>query len=126
MKAYMAAVEPDYEFDTFFWGALIFLAVFVLGFALWKAFEWLRSRIESHRGAAPTQLETPKDSWDQAISRPAGDRIHDSLIGEGDMGGLAGMNQREQEIFFSTYAPRKVRKEMKQRLRAREEKERGG
>jgi hypothetical protein len=41
------------------------------------------------------------------------------------MGGLAGLTRREQEILFSKYAPRKVRKEMKQRLRAREEKERG-
>jgi hypothetical protein len=31
------------------------------------------------------------------------------------------MNQREQEELFSTYAPRKVRKAMKQRRKAREQ-----
>jgi hypothetical protein len=106
--------------------ALIFLAIFLSCFALWKAFEWLRNRIASHRGASPRQPEPPKDSWDRAISRPAGDRNWVAPMGmSGEMGGLGGMTQREQEILFSTYGPRKVRKEMKQRLRAREEKERG-
>jgi hypothetical protein len=31
------------------------------------------------------------------------------------------MNQREQEEIFSTYAPRKVRKAMKKRRKAREQ-----
>ena len=56
--------------------------------------------------------------WDQAISRPSGDYY--GVESECDFGGLGSMNQREQEQLFSTYAPRKVRKAMKERRKARE------
>lgn len=121
-----ADFNPEGDFANFFWGGLIILAVFLVGFALWKAVEFVRDRMEDRSAATPIQLENTKDPWEHAVSRPVEDRNYASLMGEGsDMGGLAGMNQREQEIFFSTYAPRRVRKEMKQRLRAREQKERG-
>ena len=55
------------------------------------------------------------EPWDQAISRPS----EDSFVEEsgGSSGGLGSMSQREQEQLFSTYAPRKVRKAMKERGR---------
>ena len=126
MKTYIAATDyPENEFSTFFWGALIFLAVVVSCFFLWKAVEWLRSRMAFHGRATTSRAETTKDYWEQAISRPAADHNYASLMGAGsEMGGFEGMTQREQEILFSTYGPRKIRKEMKQRRRAREQKAR--
>jgi hypothetical protein len=125
VRTYVAKPVPDVdEFSTFLWWTLIFLALFLSCFALFKAIEWLRNRRALRSGAATSQPETAKDPWDQAInSRPAGDRTWTTPM-ERDMGGLGGMTQREQEILFSTYGPRTVRKEMKQRLRAREQKER--
>ncbi len=127
MKTYLAAYyDPEYyEPSAFFWGAVIFLAVFVVCFFIWKAFEWVRSRAALRGGKESSQPETTKDSWDQAISRPAADCNYVSLMGGGsEFGGLEGMSEREQEYFFATYGPRKVRKEMKKRLLAREQKER--
>jgi hypothetical protein len=120
-----ADFNPEGDFSNFFLGGLIVLAVFLVGFALWKAYEYLRDRMAERSDAEPIQIENTKDQWEQAISRPDGDLNYASLIGESDLGGLGGMTRREQEILFSTYAPREVRKEMKQRLRARDEKNRG-
>jgi hypothetical protein len=116
-----AAMENDeyyhyFDIDTLFWGALIFLALFLSFFFAWKAIEWLRNR----RKFDGTAVEESKDPWDHAISRPAADYYWD--VGSfGGEGGLGSMNQREQEELFSTYAPRKVRKAMKQRRTAREQ-----
>jgi len=41
------------------------------------------------------------------------------------LGGVEGTAQREQEEFLSTYAPRKVRKAMRQRRKAREQAQKG-
>lgn len=125
MKTYLVAYYYPDDSSTLFSGTLIFLAVFVLGFSLWKAIEWLRNRAALHRRKATSQPESTKGSWDQAISRPAADHNYASFMGEGsELGGLAGMSRREQEYLFATYGPRKVRKEMKQRLRARQQKDR--
>jgi hypothetical protein len=122
-----AATRYDYRhaFDigTLFWGALIFLALFVSCFLAWKAIEWLRNR-RKFDGAAVEggHPEDPTEAWDHAISRPLADHHYgDGWGGFGGFGGLGSMNQREQEELFSTYAPRKVRKAMKERRKAREQ-----
>jgi hypothetical protein len=98
--------------DPQLWGALIFLALFVSCLLAWKAIEWLRNR-RKFDGVAMEEGQTkdpgePLEPWDQAISRPSADEYNGD-----EWGGLGGMNQREQEEIFSTYAPRKVRKAAK-------------
>ncbi len=63
---------------------------------------------------------TPGPS-ENAISRPPADHYGFSGYYGDELGGLGSMTQREQEELFSTYAPRKVRKAMKQRRKAREQ-----
>jgi hypothetical protein len=109
----------SFDTDTLFWGALIFLALFPSFFFAWKAIEWLRNR----RKFDGTAVQESTDPWDHAISRPAADCNWGAAVGGfgGELGGLGSMNQREQEELFSNYAPRKVRKAMKQRRKAREQ-----
>ncbi|MDT5362215.1 MAG: hypothetical protein QOC69_3977 [Mycobacterium sp.] len=113
---YYPVHEHEFEISTLFWGALIFLALFVSCFLAWKAIEWLRNR-RKFDGVVAEGGHTmdPEDLWDQAISRPLADHYGSEL------GGLGGMTQREQEELFSTYAPRNVRKAMKARRKAREQ-----
>jgi hypothetical protein len=58
------------EVSTLFWGALIFLAVFVSCFFAWKAIEWLRNRRKFDEGAVkkgrakdPRFAHTLADIW---------------------------------------------------------------
>jgi hypothetical protein len=44
-------MDAIYEISTLFWGALIFLALFVSCFLAWKAIEWLRYRRKFDGGA---------------------------------------------------------------------------
>ena len=83
MKTYIAAhYDPEYyDPSTFFWGVLIFLAVFVACFFIWKAIEWLRSRTALRGRNETSQPEAAKDSWEQAISRPTADYNYVSLMG---------------------------------------------
>jgi hypothetical protein len=120
MITHMANPVPDGEdFTSFFWGTLVFLALFVACFALWKTVEWARHRKELRTDAVTSQPRVTDDPWDKAVhSRPDGD-VNWTAPGA-ELGGLAGMTQREQEDLFSTYGPRAVRIEMKQRRRARE------
>ena len=118
--------DYDFPISTLFWGASVFLALFVSCFLVWKAIERLRNNLRKFDGAAVDEEhpKDPKDPWDQAISRPPAD-YHSSpgLGGGGDnkFGGLGSMSQREQKELFSTYAPRRVRKEMRRRRTAREQ-----
>jgi hypothetical protein len=120
MQTYVAARYPpgyEYEISALFSGALIFLAVFVSFFLAWKAIEWIRNRRrldpDAVEAGPPTEVADP---WEKAISRPSTDHYY----GE-ELGGLGSMNAREQEELFSTYAPRNVRKAMRQRRKAREQ-----
>jgi hypothetical protein len=102
-------------------GALIFLVVFVSCFLTWKAIGSLRNRRKSDAVAVEARPpKAPEANWDQTISSALADHrigvVH--WIG---LGCLEGTTQREQEEFLSTYAPRKVRKAMKQRQKAREQ-----
>lgn len=121
MRNYAVSRYNEYgEFDisTLFWGALIVVALVVACLLASKAIDWLRSR-KKFDGVVTSDPEEP---WDQAISRPSADYFGDG--GLGALGGLGGMNKREQEEIFSIYAPREVRKAMKERRRAREEAQR--
>jgi hypothetical protein len=71
-------------------------------------------------GTVAVEAWPPEATWDQTISSALADHRIDFVHSVG-LGGLEGMTQREQEEFFSTYAPRKVRKAMKQRQKAREQ-----
>ena len=123
METYAAKYYPRYDFDfpisTLFRGALIFLALVVACLLVGKAIEWLRNRRKfdavAADGAHPKDPEEPSEPWDQAISNPSADQISAD-----EWGGFKGMNQREEEEFFSTYGDRKVRKAMTKRRRARE------
>ena len=105
--------------DALYWVFWIIPPLVVSLFLAWKAIEWLRDRREFDG----TAVEESKDPWDQAISRPAADNNWGPASGGfgGELGGLGSMSQREQEELFSTYAPRKVRKEMQRRRKAREQ-----
>jgi hypothetical protein len=102
----------EFEISALFWGALIAIALVAVFLVAWKAIGWLRDRKEFHGVTTPD----PEGPWGRAISRPSDDYFYGGL----EVGGLAGMNKREQEEIFSTYAPREVRKAMRERKRARE------
>jgi len=134
MEMYAAHDPAGYDFpiSTLFWGALVFVALFVCCFFAWKAIEWLRTRgkvrSEVAEGRVPKVPKVPKvpgdpsESWaTQAISRPSGDRHYWEMGSSGGLGVPEYMSQREQEEFFSTYAPRKVRKAMRASWKAREQ-----
>ena len=87
-----------FSIDTLFWGALIFLALFLSRFLAWKGIEWLRKRRKVDDAAAKGGHHK-----DPPITR-------------------AVMNQREQEEIFS--AARKARKEMQRLRTAREQAQR--
>jgi len=107
---------------TFLSGALMILTFLMFCFLVWRAVLWLRDRRNLDDGAVE-DIEELKDPWDQAISRPAADNNWGPALGGfgGELGGLGSMSQREQEQLFSTYGPRKVRKEMQRRRKAREQ-----
>ena len=125
MGIYLAATYPrgyDYPISTLVSGAVILVALFVICLLAGKAIEWVRDRHHFDTGAVEDgQPKDPEDPWERAISRPSGDYYDFGGHYGDEMGGLAGMNQREQEELFSTDAPRKVRKTMKARRRAREQ-----
>jgi hypothetical protein len=57
----------DFDIDTLFWGELIFLALFVSSFLLWKAIEGRGNRTTLN-GVA--MKEDSKDSWDPEVPDP--------------------------------------------------------
>jgi hypothetical protein len=118
---------------------LIFLAVFVCCFVVWKAIEWLRNRkvsapargttsVEADAGPAADartdlspfeagnmrDLEDPRNPYDPTFA-PSWAQYAD----EGST--MAGMNQREEEEFFLAFGTRKHRKAIKERRKAREQ-----
>jgi hypothetical protein len=120
-----------------FWGALIFLGLFVSCFLAWKGIEWLRKRRKVDDAAAkgghhkdpedpwvhkdpedPWVHKDPEDPWVHSISRALAG--HDgAALGQPPPIAGAVMNQREQEEIFS--AAREARKEMQRRRTAREQ-----
>jgi hypothetical protein len=118
MEMYAARYPRGHEFpiSTFFWGALIFLALFVLCLLAVKAVERLRNRGESEAVAQEDgDPEVHQMPWDNEVSRTSSDQYF-----HGGWSGYGGMNEREQEEFWSTYGTGKVRKAMRKRRKARE------
>src|SRR5262245_3648190 len=107
------------DIDTFFWGALIFLALFVSCFLLWKAIEG-RGNPTTLGVATTADPKAPRDpeiAWDPT-----------DLFGEPWRGQehLEGMNQREQEEYLLHHGPKQVRKAIKERRQAREQTQKQG
>jgi hypothetical protein len=111
---------------TFLSGALMILTFLMACFLVRRAIVWLHDRMDVDGGAVEDQIDPldqviPRDPWDQAISRPAADNNW-STLSCGELGGLEGMNKREQEELLLFAGTRKQRKAIKQR-RAREQRE---
>jgi hypothetical protein len=115
----------DLPISNLAWGAVTFVAFVALLLLARKAIGRLRGKLGKSDVPAveDERPQQPKDSWDNAISRPPADHNWVEGLGSCDLGGLEGMTQREQEDLFATHAPRKVRKAMKQRQRAREQRQ---
>ncbi|MBB5164100.1 hypothetical protein [Mycobacterium sp. AZCC_0083] len=80
-----------------------------------------------------TDPETPEDLVPEDLAMLAEHHFpHESKYADSDLsfGGvfraLAGMNEREKEEFLLLYAPRKVRKTIKERRKAREQAQKQG
>lgn len=85
--------------------------------------KWLRKRKKSDAVEAEAEhfaLEVPPDTYDQALLRTAMNQ-RAGFLQQVELGALNGMTEREKEEFFSSYGPSEVRKEMRRRLKARED-----
>jgi hypothetical protein len=124
------------DIDGLFWGTLIFLALFLFCFLVWKGIERLRNPKFDDAAAKGGHHKNPEDPWvhkdpeDPWVHKDLEDPWVDSISRalEGHDGAALGqpppiegaaMNQREQEEIFS--AARKARKEMERRRTAREQ-----
>jgi hypothetical protein len=129
--------RDGFDIDTLFWGALIFLALFLSWFLAWKAIERLRNRKTS---AAPSQRTTSAAAATDAVTAlppleagptkapedPYASTFPQSWARYGD-GEMGGMNEREEEEFFLAFGTRKHCKAIKERQKAREQSQtRGG
>ena len=143
MEMYAAKhYPPGYEFEisTLFWGALIFLALFVSSFVAWKAIEWLRNRKKASTPARATTSEAVAGATaDAGTDLPPLEEGHmkdpedprnpydptfaPSWAHYGDeWSAMGGMNEREEEEeFFLAFGTRKHRKAIKERRKAREQ-----
>jgi hypothetical protein len=91
--------------DTLFWGALIFLALFLSCFL---AIIWLRNRTKT------VALEPrPKPPWE-------GEPMAETSVAETEPLArlLAGISEAQEEELLLAYGPRKVRKAIKERRKA--------
>ena len=120
-QTYPAGTE--FPISAFFWGALILVALVAAWILAANAIGWLKTRRKFDAEAVVDERpESPKDWSEQAISRPPADHGYAPPVGSSGLGGLGGMNQREQEILFSSYGRRKVRKAIKQRHTVQQQK----
>jgi hypothetical protein len=124
--------DYDFPISTLFWGALIFLALFVSCFLVWKAIERLRNgkkpsappRTQRRRQPQQAPILPPlerrqmKDPADPA--NPYDSSFAPSWARYADEG-MGGMNEREEEDFFLAFGTRKHRKAIKERRKAREQ-----
>jgi hypothetical protein len=110
-----------YDIDTLFWGALIFLALFVSCLLAWKAIERLRNRRKFDDGAAVaggrTRDTKARRDTTPEIGLDPNDRVFNRVLQEQwrlhDHPDMAGMNQHESEEYLLAFGPRKVRKAIK-------------
>ena len=118
-----AANDPpgsDYAIEALFLVTLIFLALFVSCFLAWKATAWLRNR-RKFDGVAAEGKHLKKPHVPEGFGRALGDGS--SLSHLTDMGGFS---EKEEEEFLFHHGPKKVRKAIKERRKAREQSQKSG
>jgi hypothetical protein len=115
MHAASDAPESDYAIEALFLVTLIFLALFVSCFLAWKAIAWLHNR-RKFDGVATEGEHLKKPYVPEGFGRALADGS--SLSHLTDMGGFS---EREEEELLLMYGPKKVRKAIEERRRAREQ-----
>jgi hypothetical protein len=119
-----------YDISTLFWGALIFLALFVSCFLAWKAIEWLRNPTKTvvRLRPQPTLLTADEEHITESYvpaTKPFVPQGFGRALGDGSslshMTDMAGFSEREEEEFLLIYGPRKVRKAVEGRRKAHEQ-----
>jgi hypothetical protein len=119
-----------FSIDTLFWGALIFLALFLSCFLAWKVIEWLRNPTKTVVPPRPQPTVLTADG--EHITEPYVPETEPFVpqgfgraLGDGSslshMTDMAGFSEREEEEFLLIYGPRKVRKAIEGRRKAREQ-----
>jgi hypothetical protein len=107
----------DLDIDTLFWGALIFLALFLSCFLAWRAIKWLRN--PTKLVVRPRPQPTVLTAEGEHMTEPFVPQGFGRALGDGSslshMTGMAGFSEREEEDFVLIYGPRKVRKAIKER-----------
>ena len=124
MGTYVAATYPrgyDFPISTLFWGAVIVIALFVSCLLAWKAIEWVRNRRKSDGVVVEVHLKD-RGPWDPGRTRFQDRRQTITVSGYyGDeLGGWEHDPARAGGTLLDL-CPRKVRKAMKQRRKAREQ-----
>jgi hypothetical protein len=88
-KPDFSGYSSDWHFSIYalLWVALIFLALFVLGFYAWHAIEWLRNRWQfdgvAVEGGHSRDPDEPWELSDDAISSPLADDYHGEVHSAG-------------------------------------------
>jgi hypothetical protein len=129
-----AATRYDYrhafDIDTLFWGALIFLALFLSCFLAWKAIEWLRNPTKTvvRPRPQPTVLTADGEHKTEPYvpeTKPSVPQGFGRALGDGSslshMTYMAGFSEREEEEFLLMHGPKKVRKAIEERRKAGEQ-----
>jgi hypothetical protein len=137
-------MEAIYDISPLFWGALIFLALFVSCLLAWKAIEWLPNRRKFDGAGAvnhqrvPTTTAQPITAQSRPVTKPhrrpaelaGGDTVEGGHIKDPQDDPLVdilfhrapgGFSKREEEEFLLIHGPRKVRKAIRERRDAREQ-----
>jgi hypothetical protein len=117
-----------FDIDTLFWGAVIFLALFLLCFLAWKVINGKREATNSVVWPRPR----PTQSTAEGITEPYVPGTESPVpqgfnaeLGDGSsvshMIDIPGFSELDEEEFLLANGPRKVRKAIKERRRAREQ-----
>ena len=106
--------------STLLSGALIVLGLLMSCFLAWKATAWLRNR-RKFDGVAAEGKHLKKPHVPEGFGRALGDGS--SLSHLTDMGGFS---EKEEEEFLFHHGPKKVRKAIQERRKAREQSQKSG
>ena len=112
MHAANDAPGSDYAIEALFLVTLIVLALFVSCFLAWKAIAWLRNRRKFDGVAAEGKQPYVPEGFERALG------VGTSLSHLTDMGGFS---EKEEEEFLLHHGPKKVRKAIKERRKARQQ-----
>ncbi len=113
MHAANDAPGSDYAIEALFLVTLIVLALFVSCVLAWKAMAWLHNRRKGDGVAAEGEQ---KPCVPEGFGRALGDGSSLSHLTD-----VAGFSAREEEEFLLHHGPKKVRKAIKERRKAREQ-----